>query len=292
MKGIRYFFEAVFLHLFYAIFRLLPLDSASALGGWIGRTIGPHLPDSRIALANLKEALPGRTDEEYARIVAGMWENLGRVMAEYPHLAQIGRERVEISTADKNRVLRLRDDGKPGVLFGAHLANWEACAAALQMKYGFSMDLVYRAPNNPWVVGLLERARNLNGILKTIRKSRAGARQIVDSLKQGRHVAILIDQKYNEGISVPFFGRPAMTSEAFVQLAQKHKCPLVPGRMERLGGANFRLSTDDGEISLFDATGRPLPAEHVIAEAHARLECWIAAQPEQWLWIHRRWIHS
>lgn len=289
MKRFRYILEASFLHVVMFFFMLIPLDFSSTIGGCVGRLIGPRLAVSRKALNNLKAALPGLGDGEYRRIIAGMWDNLGRTMAEYPHLRKIGRERVEIPKDTKRLVEELRDDGQPGILYAAHLANWEACAAGLNRQCGLSLDLVYRAPNNPWVENLLQRLRNMDGLLKTIPKSKAGARQIVDSLKTGRHVGILIDQKYNEGLSVPFFGREAMTSPAFVQLAQKYNCPLVPGRMERTGGAHFRLTADGGPLPLFDETGKALPVEQVIADAHARLEKWIQERPEQWLWLHRRW---
>ena len=286
MKKIRYIIEAALLYMLFFFFRVMPLDAASACGGWLGRNIGPHLSASRKALKNLHAALPGKTDAEYTAIIEGMWDNLGRTIAEYPHLDKIGRNRT--ICINREALQKLSSDNLPGVLFTGHLANWEVSATGLLHQGGLPVDIVYRTPNNPWVAELLDRARSLNHRLPTIPKSRSSVRAMIQTMQQGRHIGMLIDQKYNEGIAVPFFGIPAMTSPAFVQLCQKFKCPLVPGRIERLNGARFRMTIYE-PLKLFDDNGTPLPVEAVIAVAHAHLESWIREKPEQWLWLHRRW---
>lgn len=286
LKILRYKFEYAALLLLFLLFRVLPLDMASGIGGWIGRTVGPRLAASRKALANLRAALPGKPESFYKTTISGMWDNLGRVIAEYPNLPEIARRRTEIVNADL--LEKLRDDGKPAILFGGHLGNWETSAGAFAHLFDFTMDLLYRAPNNPDVARLLDRARSLSGEIPTIPKSRAGTRRMIEALREGRHLAILIDQKFNQGLAVPMFGRPAMTSPSFVQLAQRFDCPLVPVRFERLTGAHFRL-TIHPPMALRDESGAPRPVEAVIGQAHALLEFWISEKPEQWLWLHRRW---
>ncbi len=285
MKTIRYRTEWAVLLLFFALCRALPVDKASAIGGWIGRLVGPRLAASRKALANIAEALPDKGEAERKIILRDMWDNLGRVMAEYPHLGQIAGERTTVQ--DIGLFHRIRDDGQPALIIAAHLANWEVAGPAALLQGGFELDLVYRAPNNPWTDKLLKEARAVRPDLRTMPKSKAGARQIMQSLKENRHVGILIDQKYNEGIPVPFFGRPAMTSPAAVQLAQKFRCPLVMARLERLDKARFSITAT--EIPYLDDAGNPLPAETVLATIHGHLERWIRERPGQWLWLHRRW---
>ncbi len=286
VKKLRYTFEYVSLSALFILFRALPLDAASGIGGWIGRHVGPRLAASRKAMANLRAAFPERDEAFYKSTISGMWDNLGRVIAEYPHLPEIARRRTEIVHDDILKTLR--DDGKPAVLFSGHLGNWETSAGAFSQLYDFTVDLIYRAPNNPGVARLLDRARSLEGKIPTIPKSRAGARRMIEALREGRHLAILIDQKFNQGLAVPLFGRPAMTSPSFAQLAQKFDCPLVPVRFERLSGAHFRL-TIFPPMTLFEASGAPKPVESLIAQAHGLLESWISEKPEQWLWLHRRW---
>ncbi len=287
MKNIRYIFESLALHLLFFLFRILPLDRASAFGGWIGRTIGPRLAASRKARHNIEKALPDKTTDEQTQILIGMWDNLGRIIAEYPHLEQIGRERVSLEGGDILK--QLRDDGLPAILFGAHMANWEVAAAGFMIQCDLPVDLVYRAPNNPWVEKLLHNARSMGHQLKTYPKSKTGTRQLVRAMKDKRHVGILIDQKYNEGVPALFFNRPAMTSPAFIQLCQKFKCPLVPTYVERLGNrAQFKIRVLS-PLELFDKNQTPVPVEDAIKTAHTYLEEWITKNPEQWLWLHRRW---
>ncbi len=287
MKQIRYFFEALFVNILFLAFRLMPLDMASACGGWIGCNVGPRLAVSRKALDNLRRALPGRTDEEYSIILAGMYDNLGRVIAEYPHLEKIARTRVDIINRDL--IARPLAEGKTIVLVSGHLANWETAATTALFQMNLPLKVVYRAPNNPWVADLLDRARSFNGRISTIPKSKTGMRALLESLKKGDHIGILIDQKYNEGIPASFFGQPAMTSPAFVHLAQKFKCPLIAARVERLKGAHFRITAFE-PATLYNADGTPRAVADVIEDTHRVFESWIRERPEQWLWLHRRWM--
>lgn len=264
----------------------MPLDKASALGGWLGRTAGPRLAASRKALKNIERVFPDYSEVQKQDVLSGMWDNLGRVIAEYPHLRRIGRERVEIVNEEKIRPFT--ESHRPILLFSGHLANWEVTGTALLHRIGLTAAPMYRAPNNPWVNRTLLRARTLGGRIPSFPKSRTGTRQLVKALKGGQTIGILIDQKYNEGIAVPFFDRPAMTSPAFVQMAQKYGTPLVPVQVERLDGARFRITFHE-PLSLHNDDGSKRPEEDVIAEAHALLESWITDRPAQWLWLHRRW---
>lgn len=280
MKNIRYGIEAFVLIIFYGLCDILPVAMASNLGGWLGRTVGPRLAASRKARNHIHESLPEITDSEIERHVAGMWDNLGRVIAEYPHLQEIGKNRVTLNGTDIIKTSLAQN--KPVILFGAHLANWEVMAPAVYTQLGVKLGLVYRAPNNPISDKLLDYARSLHGQLKTLPKSKTGTRHLVQALKDGESIGILIDQKYNEGMPVNFFGRPAMTSPAFVQLARKYQATLIPFHCVRHKDCEFTITFEDP----LDTDG----ADHaVITKAHERLESWIEARPGEWMWLHRRW---
>lgn len=286
MKTLRYAIEAALLHLLFALFRLLGPEKASAFGGWTGRTLGPRMAVSRKARANIALAFPDLTETRREEILRGMWENLGRVIAEYPHLEKLSRDYTEI--AGEDALKPLLEGGGPAVFIGAHFGNWEINCAAFLTQLGHTIDLTYREPNNPWTAKLLDRARTLGGRLRGFPKSAESGRGILSSLRDGRFLGILIDQKYNEGVAVPFFGHEAMTNPIFVQLAQRYHCPVIPAKVERVGGCRFR-GTFEAPLTLFDSAGNALPVETVIAEAHGVLERWITERPEQWLWLHRRW---
>jgi KDO2-lipid IV(A) lauroyltransferase len=247
--------------------------------------VGPLLGISRKAERNLERAFPHINKSECDKIILAMWDNLGRIIAEYPHIKYLARERVALNES------HILDDifkfKKPVIFIGGHIGNWEVNCAALLLKYNQKVDLTYRALNNPYADKLIENARTLNGHLKAYPKSRSSGKFLIDAMKQGRYLGILIDQKYNEGVAVPFFSIPAMTNPVSIQLCQKYDGMLVPVRNVRTRGANFTLKIHK-PLDLFkDGEARPL--EDVIQDAHTLLEEWIREEPAQWLWLHRRW---
>lgn len=274
--------EAAVVYAFYGLCRALPVDAASALGGWIGRTVGPWLPGNRTARRNLALALPERA-AEHAAIVRGMWDNLGRVIAEYPHLPSLS-DRVEIVGVE--HIEALRTDGRAGIMVSAHLANWEVLTVAAH-RVGLEFALVYRAPNNPYVDRLLLGTRAAFGAT-AIPKGAEGARTILRVLGRGGHVGMLIDQKLNDGVAVPFFGHSAMTAPAAAMFALKFRLPLVPVRVERIGGARFRITVQP-PIDLPAGPDPKADMHDLMERLNHRIEGWIRERPEQWLWVHRRW---
>jgi len=274
--------------LVYGTFRLLPLDWASAAGGALGRMIGPRLKVSRRAIRNLKKAFPEKSQAEIAAIVAAMWSNLGRMVGEYPHLADIDvyADGGPVTVTGAENVDLLKDDGKPGIFFSGHIANWEIVSLGATQR-GLPLDRIYRAANNRLVEWLYRRGRAVvEGAL--IPKGSEGARQLLKSLRDGKHLGMLVDQKMNDGIPVPFFGRDAMTAPALAELALRYDCPVVPARVRRLEGAHFTLEIEPPLD--FTPTGeRQADVAAMMAMVNARLESWIRDTPEQWLWLHNRW---
>jgi KDO2-lipid IV(A) lauroyltransferase len=271
----------------FAIFGALPIDVASAIGGRLARWVGPSLGISKRARLNLKAAMPELSAPEIDRIVLGMWDNLGRVVAEYPHLPDIevfapnGRvEAIGFENAD-----RALAEGRPVIFFAGHLANWEI-AAMSPMQHGMDIAQIYRTANNPLVDRMITRLRTWTGEL--IPKGAAGSRRALAALRNGRNLGMLIDQKLNNGIAVPFFGRPAMTSPVLASFALRFDCAVLPARMERLGGAKFRL-TIHPPLDLPRTGDRDADVLTLMTSVNETLERWIRARPEQWLWVHRRW---
>lgn len=283
-RHVGYKLEAALVYGVCGLFRALPLDRASALGGWIGRTVGPLLPNNARARRNLTRAFPEKSKAEIDAILSGMWDNLGRTIAEYPHLEQIGRERVELVGVE--HVDALREDGKAGILVSGHLANWEVQSVVARLL-GLEVGVVYRAPNNPIVGELLVKLRGAATGMQ-IPKGPDGARILLRHLTKGGHVGMLIDQKMNDGIPVPFFGRDAMTAPAAAVLGMKMQLPLCPARTERLEGARFRVTVLPPEE--YPTSGdRNADARILMERLNRLLEDWIRDRPAQWLWIHRRW---
>ncbi|MGB8181848.1 MAG: lauroyl acyltransferase [Stellaceae bacterium] len=287
-KRIRDWTEGLFARLAFSFFRLLPLDAASALGGWLARTFGPLLGISKRARLNLRRALPGLSETDIDGIVRGMWDNLGRVVAEYPHLGEFkvydpgGRVTVE----GAREVLEARRPETRFIFFSAHFGNWEIATLAATQA-GLDVIEIYRAANNPFVDELINKARGVVGS-ELVPKGGAAARRAIGALTEGKHICMLVDQKMNDGIAAPFFGRNAMTAPALARLALRYDCVVVPCRVERIRGATFHFVADP-PIPLPRTGDSQADVQQLMTAVNAAVEGWVRRRPEQWFWLHRRW---
>lgn len=178
LKQLRYAGEAFGLAVLFLVFLVLPAETASNLGGWIGRSIGPKLAASRKVRHNLNRVFSDITETCSDEIIAGMWEHLGRVIAEYPHLETLALGHTQIIGQDNLQNALNNPNG--AIFFGAHLGNWEINGAAVLLQAGRKVALSYRAPNNPWSDKLLMRARTLGGRLPAYSKSRQGGKAMIE----------------------------------------------------------------------------------------------------------------
>jgi KDO2-lipid IV(A) lauroyltransferase len=287
-RDLAYRIEAIGAALMFGLFRLLPLDAASALGGWLGRLIGPRLGVTKRAQVNLRRALP-ELDAAAARLVMrGMWDNLGRVVAEYPHLAEFrvygGDGRIEFVGNDI--VDPIIASGKSAIFISAHYGNWEIATMAATQR-GLDVAEIYRAANNPWIDRLIVTYRDSVGS-ELVPKGTIAARRSIAALRDGRHLAVLVDQKMNDGIPVPFFARDAMTAPAVAQLALRFDCAIMPARVERLKGARFRIVMSP-PIEIVRTGDRQADTLAIMTAVNEEIERWLRERPEMWLWLHRRW---
>jgi Kdo2-lipid IVA lauroyltransferase/acyltransferase len=291
-RRFRYLAEAAGFFAMIGLFRLLGLDRASAFGGWLGRNIAAPSRMSRLARANLEASFPEKSTGEIDAILRGMWDNLGRVLGEYAHLDKLKWDgpnpRIEVSGIEKAQPSLV--PGKGILLISAHFANWEVMPF-MANSYGLKGAIVVRPTNNPYVNRWLERVRTRNGLPEVISKGASGLRRIFALLRGGDAVCMLVDQRTSEGIPAPFFGRDALTTPAPAALALKLGAIIVPISNERVGGARFHVrvhpaipvpNTGDADRDLLEMT----------AAINGFVEERVRAHPEQWLWIHRRWVDA
>lgn len=285
-----HFLEYAGLKTALALFAVLGLDRASAFGGAVARFLGPKLGVSKRARGNIVLAMPELSEAEIERIVAGMWENLGRTIAEYAHLAVFSRPeecaRIEVVNAGALRAMAAKGYG--GVFVSGHFANWELLPIVMRRE-GLEGGEVYRHANNPfvneWMVSLRE---NVTGGAMQIQKGNAGARLMVRLMRTDKFVAMLIDQKMNEGVEAHLFGMRAMTTAAPAGLAIRYNVPVIPAAIERVNGAHFRITVYDPITARVGAD----PYEDVLRmtqELNDFLEARIRERPHEWLWLHNRW---
>ncbi len=274
--------------LLFGICRLLPVAGVSAIAGALARAVGPRLGISRRARQNLRRALPDLDDARIEAVVRGMWDNLGRVAAEYAHLGEyrVYDEGGRIEMVGAENIRRYGAPGARAIFFSGHFGNWEVATLAVTQA-GLGVAEIYRAANNPIVDGIINYARSVVGI-ELVPKGTVAARRALAALKQGRHIAMLVDQKMNDGIPVPFFGRDAMTAPALAKFALHFDCAVVPVRVDRLPHARFRI-TAEPPLS-YRRTGDASRDElALMTQVNQVLERWIRERPDHWFWLHRRW---
>ena len=283
-----------------AALRALGPVRASDLGGLVARSIGPILPVSRVADANLRLAMPELDAAARRRIVRGVWDNLGRTVAELPHVGAIAKNTPSgpgWEMVGEEHLHAQAERGGPAIFVSGHLGNWEMMPPVVA-TYGMRMHSMYRAPSNQAVGDLLlDLRRRAMGLDRQatptllLPKGAAGARRAVRHMARGGYLGLLVDQKMNDGIEAAFFGRPAMTATALAALALRFRCPVIPGHVERLGPARFRLICE-APLTLPDTGDLRADQLSLTRTVNLILEGWIRERPEGWLWLHRRWPKS
>lgn len=275
-----------------AMMRYLPAKAGIAFFCWFARTIGPFLPRHQIALDNLTKAYPEMDERDIQKIALEMWENMGRLFAEYVFLDKIfdfdpdAKEPGLVEVDGIDIFLKLRYEKKPHIFFTAHTGNFELlpiCAAA----YDLNVTALFRPPNNPYIAKRVLKARRTN--MGHLVPSKAGAAwALAGKLAEGDNVGMLVDQKFRRGIPGTFFGRPVKTNPLLVKLARQYECDVYPARCIRLPGGRYKLE-------LYDRMDLPRDSEgHIDVAATAQklndtVETWIREYPGQWMWFHKRW---
>lgn len=277
----------------FGFLRLLGPERASAWGGAFLRTLGPWFPVHKVAYRNLRAAFPEKTEEDVQYMAAQAWDNLGRTAAEYAHLSTlvdphgIPPDLGRVTVSGVEHFLDLVHDGKPAIIFSAHLGNWELpaiCAA----RYGLDATAVFRPPNSQAVASFIEeiRGQTMGGLAAS--GGLGGVFAMRRVLEEGGHLGMLIDQHLTRGLPVEFFGRSAKANPILAKLARHFDCPVHGVRVIRLPGVRFQveltppLDLPRDSSGKIDVDGALQIMTHVVEE-------WVREYPEQWLWMHRRW---
>ncbi len=259
----------------------------------VTRSLSRFSSENALAAANLAAAYPEKSQEERDRILTGVWENLGRQSVEYAFLQELvdgfdpdHPNDGPIEAVGMEHVQALRDSGKPAILFGAHLGNFEL-TPALAAKLGLPVTALFRPPTNPHIAAEIEKRRN-NYLGRMVVSGPGAALEVADALKKGRHIGVLIDQRITGGQVIPFFGRPSFSNPLVGIMARVFNCPVHGGYAVRLPDGRFRaVMTPPLELPR-DERGR-IDAQGANIVVHGMVESWIRQYPDQWLWLHDRW---
>jgi KDO2-lipid IV(A) lauroyltransferase len=294
-KAVLYLLLGAVALLVLKILRLTNPAWAAEKAGRLLRGLGPWLPEHRTGRANLQAAFPDMPPAEVERVLAGVWDNLGRLGAEFVHLDHMWQvidantgaiEQIEFSPETIERFVRLRDDGKPALIFAAHLANWELPALAAK-AFGLNSLALYRPPAIPQIRNfVLESRSSRMGLL--VPTNLGAPTVIAEELARGTHAGMLVDQYNSRGVDVTFFGRRTKANPLIARLARHVDCPIHGTRVVRLPGNRFRVDLSEAIEKPRDAQGE-LDVAATMQVINSIIEGWVREHPEQWLWLHRRW---
>ena len=278
--------EAFAFSALFAVLRALGVEGASAFGGKLLRTLGPLTGTHKTVTRNLRIAFPDMAPTERDRLAVDQWEQTGRTFAELAVMDRLTPESGRIDVVGLERLHAVRDAGKPVVLVSGHLANFEVMAAVI-MAAGVPCQVTYRAANNPYVDALIRQSRERYGI-KLFAPKGDGTRELMAGMKRGESIALLVDQKYNQGPEVEFFGQPVNASPGAARLALKFGTVMQPLSVTRLPGVRFRVTAHE-PITVPDTGDKAADVLAGIQAVNRFVEDRVKEHPVDWFWVHKRW---
>ena len=287
MKNLKYFLEFLVISIFFIICKILGYKAASNLGYFIGKNIGPKFRSKEIIIENLKNLDPSINEDKINEISKKMWGNYGRILAEYPHIISFRKKKLDnhLKFEGMNNLKKIKEVGKPIIFISGHFNNFELMAMIIERE-GIELSAIYRPLNNKFLNIIMEYLRK-NYICKNqIKKGLKGVRKALANFKDGKSLAIMIDQRVTEGIDSIFFGKNAFTTTIPAQFVKKFNCIIQPVHIERIEGVNFKIFFD--EQIKFDQNQS---IESITGTLNQWLEKKIIKNPDQWIWTHNRWKH-
>ena len=285
MKIFKYFLEFIFIVILFIIFKILGFKLASNMGGYIGKKIGPLFRSKQTILTNIKNALPKTDKADLELIIQSMWENYGRILAEYVFLKDFRKEKLNdyLEIEGKEHLNKVRDSNEQVVFVSGHFNNFELMAMQIE-KSGIKLAAIYRPLNNIFLNGIMEKIRTKYICKNQIKKGRSGTRELLKSFNNKNSIALMIDQRVSEGEKSNFFGQDAFTTTIPAQLVKKFGCKIVPIHIERYNNFYFKMKVEEPINYNKDST-----IDEITLSLNKLLENMILKNPEQWIWSHNRW---
>jgi Kdo2-lipid IVA lauroyltransferase/acyltransferase len=284
MKKIFYLLEFVLIKILFILFKIIGYKTSSNLGFFIGKTFGPIFRSKKLIIKNLKQANI-KNHNNHEKIAINVLGNYGRIFSEYVYLKDFRNNKLKkyISIEGLEHLENLKKSKKNAVFISGHFNNFELMAMQIE-KAGIELATIYRPLNNIFLNKTMEQIRKESICKNQIKKGRAGSRQIIKNLMNGKSIALMIDQRVREGDKVPFFNSIATTTTIPAQLAKKYNCELIPIYIERIKKNYFKMFISEPikinkKKTIFDIT----------SFLNKVLEKMILKNLDQWIWTHNRW---
>lgn len=284
----KHYLEYIVFFLVTRLLRLLPIDKSAGLCSFLARKIGPLISVTKTAWSNLENVYGN--DININQTIDDLWDNFGRYIGEFPFINALSDEELtrRITFTGLENIEDFKQNNQPFMLFLGHQANWDIVIRKINTLYP-KFGIVYRKANNPLVDKEIFSERNNSSDVIMIAKGTAGAKSLVHAIKSKMSIAMLVDQKMNDGIEVPFFGKAAMTAPAIARLALQYNYPIVPCQIIRIGrSSHFELRLH--QTLKIEKTGdMQKDCFNIMKTINLTLEQWIRQHPGQWFWFHNRW---
>ena len=284
MKKIAYLLEFILIKILFILFQLIGYRLSSNLGFFIGKTIGPIFRSKKMIVQNLEKANIQHSQNKF-KIASNVLGNYGRIFAEYVHLKKFRNNELKryVSIEGLEHLENLKKHNKKAVFISGHFNNFELMAMEID-KAGIDLAAIYRPLNNTFLNETMENIRKENICKNQIKKGRAGSREIIRNLINGRSIALMIDQRVREGEKVKFFNNLATTTTIPAQLVKKYNCELVPIYIERKKSHYFKIF-----ISKPIKISKTKSILEISEFLNQILEKMILKNVDQWIWTHDRW---
>jgi len=290
MKILKYFFEFIIIISLLFTFKIIGLKNASNLGSILGKFIGPLFRSKHIIKQNIKIGLGEIDKKNESEIISEMWSNIGRTFSEYVFLKDFKFNKTNfdhMKINGSNYLNEIKKNNESVIFYSGHFANFELMAMELD-KFGIKCAAIYRPLNNFFLNPIMEYLRMKYICPNQIPKGRIGMREIINKVKDGYSIALMVDQRVSEGPRALFFNKPAHTTTVPAQLALKYNCKLVPISLERKEGPNFEITIH--EPYKVEKTGNDVEdIKKITLKINQVMEKMILNNPKQWTWSHNRW---
>ena len=285
MSKLKYLIQFILIILFLFIFRILGLKAASSIGGKIFQIIGPIFRSKKLIQSNIKKVFPEIQSAQLNKITSSMWNNYGRVFAEYVFMKNFRNNQLNdnIKIIGNDILEEIKKNNQKVIFVSGHFSNFELMAMQIE-KAGIKLAAIYRPLNNIFVNKIMERIRRKYICKTQIKKGIGGLKELLKLNKDGYSTALMIDQRVSQGIKSNFFNEKAYTTTIPAQLVKKFKIPVVPIFIERYEDIKFKMTVF--KPIKFDENQT---IEDITNQLNKILEKMIISEPNFWIWSHNRW---
>ena len=285
MKKIKYFIQFIVIIFFFIIFKILGYKISSEIGGKLFEIVGPIFRSKKLIHSNIKKAIPHLNFKDIEIITKSMWNNYGRVFAEYMFIKdfRLGKLNSKIKIEGQEILEQIKIQNIPTVFISGHFSNFELMAMHIE-KSGIKLSAIYRPLNNIFLNRIMENIRTKYICKNQIKKGIGGMKKLIKLQKNNCSTALMIDQRVSEGIKSKFFNQEALTTTIPAQLVKRFNMPVVPIFIERINKTSFKISIK--KPIKFD---KKTSAEDITDQLNKMLELMIINKPNHWIWSHNRW---